>query len=107
LASGRARCPTLCMDIPPGHIAVKYDPGAEILWFSPREELRTAEAVIDEEHAGDAGRLHAQSGEPRAEASSGKHREHACGETLAFDVLSVGDRLRSFRMKMRRSRRRS
>jgi hypothetical protein len=81
LASGRARCPTLCMDIPPGHIAVKYDPGAEILWFSPREELRTAEAVIDEEHAGDAGRLHAQSGEPRAEASSGKHREHACGET--------------------------
>lgn len=35
----------------------------------PRQELRTAEAVIDEEHAGDAGRLHAQSGEPRAEAS--------------------------------------
>jgi hypothetical protein len=25
---------------------VKNEPGAEILWFSPSEELRTAEAVM-------------------------------------------------------------
>ncbi len=79
LASGRARCPTLCMDIPPGHIAVKNDPGAEILWFSPREELRTAEAVIDEEH-GRCRTAPRPRREPRAEASSGRHREHAFGE---------------------------
>lgn len=32
--------------IPPGHIPVKNDPGTEILWFSPTEELRTAEAAM-------------------------------------------------------------
>ena len=31
---------------PLGHIPVKNEPGTEILWFSPREELRTAEAVM-------------------------------------------------------------
>jgi hypothetical protein len=31
---------------PPGHIPVKNEPGTEILWFSPSEELRTAEAVM-------------------------------------------------------------
>jgi hypothetical protein len=32
--------------IPPGHIPVKNEPGTEFLWFSPSEELRTAEAVM-------------------------------------------------------------
>lgn len=32
--------------IPPGHIPVQNDPGTEILWFSPTEELRTAEAAM-------------------------------------------------------------
>jgi hypothetical protein len=32
--------------IPPGHIPVKNEPGTEILWFSPSEELRTAEAIM-------------------------------------------------------------
>ena len=31
---------------PPGHIPVENEPGTEILWFSPSEELRTAEAVM-------------------------------------------------------------
>jgi hypothetical protein len=31
---------------PPGHVPVKNEPGTEILWFSPSEELRTAEAVM-------------------------------------------------------------
>jgi hypothetical protein len=32
--------------IPPGHIPVENEPGTQILWFSPTEELRTAEAVM-------------------------------------------------------------
>jgi hypothetical protein len=32
--------------IPPGHIPVENEPGTEFLWFSPSEELRTAEAVM-------------------------------------------------------------
>ena len=32
--------------IPPGHVPVKNEPGTEILWFSPSEELRTAEAIM-------------------------------------------------------------
>jgi hypothetical protein len=32
--------------IPPGHVPVKNEPGTEFLWFSPAEELRTAEAVM-------------------------------------------------------------
>jgi ribosomal protein L16 Arg81 hydroxylase len=32
--------------IPPGHIPVANEPGTEILWFSPTEELRTVEAVM-------------------------------------------------------------
>jgi hypothetical protein len=32
--------------IPPGHVPVKNEPGTEFLWFSPSEELRTAEAVM-------------------------------------------------------------
>jgi len=32
--------------IPPGHVPVKNESGTEILWFSPGEELRTAEAVM-------------------------------------------------------------
>lgn len=32
--------------IPPGHVPVKNEPGTEFLWFSPIEELRTAEAVM-------------------------------------------------------------
>jgi ketosteroid isomerase-like protein len=31
---------------PPGHVPVSNEPGTEILWFSPSEELRTAEAVM-------------------------------------------------------------
>jgi hypothetical protein len=31
---------------PPGNVPVKNEPGTEILWFSPSEELRTAEAVM-------------------------------------------------------------
>ena len=31
---------------PPGHVPVKNEPGTEFLWFSPSEELRTAEAVM-------------------------------------------------------------
>jgi hypothetical protein len=31
---------------PPGHVPVNNEPGTEILWFSPSEELRTAEAVM-------------------------------------------------------------
>jgi hypothetical protein len=31
---------------PPGHVPVKNEPGTEILWFSPSEALRTAEAVM-------------------------------------------------------------
>jgi hypothetical protein len=31
---------------PPGHVPVKNEPGTEILWFSPSQELRTAEAVM-------------------------------------------------------------
>jgi hypothetical protein len=31
---------------PPGHIPVKNEPGTEILWFSPTDELRTNEAVM-------------------------------------------------------------
>ena len=33
-------------DTPSGHIPVKNEPGTEILWFSPSEELGTAEAVM-------------------------------------------------------------
>jgi hypothetical protein len=32
--------------IPPGHVPVANEPGTEFLWFSPSEELRTAEAVM-------------------------------------------------------------
>jgi ribosomal protein L16 Arg81 hydroxylase len=32
--------------IPPGDVPVKNEPGTEFLWFSPSEELRTAEAVM-------------------------------------------------------------
>jgi hypothetical protein len=32
--------------IPPGHIPVANEPGTEFVWFSPSEELRTAEAVM-------------------------------------------------------------
>jgi hypothetical protein len=32
--------------IPSGHVPVSNDPGTEFLWFSPDEELRTAEAVM-------------------------------------------------------------
>ena len=39
------RRPDACY-IPPGHVPVKNEPGTEILWFSPSEELRTAEAVM-------------------------------------------------------------
>ena len=31
---------------PPGHVPVKHEPGTEFVWFSPSEELRTAEAVM-------------------------------------------------------------
>jgi len=31
---------------PPGHIPVQNEPGTEFVWFSPTEELRTAEAVM-------------------------------------------------------------
>src|SRR5215218_2218777 len=31
---------------PPGHIPVQNEPGTEFVWFSPSEELRTAEAVM-------------------------------------------------------------
>jgi hypothetical protein len=31
---------------PPGHIPVSNEPGTEFVSFSPREELRTAEAVM-------------------------------------------------------------
>jgi hypothetical protein len=30
----------------PGHIPIKNEPGTEFLWFSPSEELRTAEMVM-------------------------------------------------------------
>jgi len=32
--------------IPPGHVPVANEPGTEFVWFSPTEELRTAEAVM-------------------------------------------------------------
>jgi hypothetical protein len=32
--------------IPPGHVPVANEPGTEFVWFSPSEELRTAEAVM-------------------------------------------------------------
>jgi hypothetical protein len=32
--------------IPPGHVPVQNEPGTEFLWFSPSDELRTAEAVM-------------------------------------------------------------
>jgi hypothetical protein len=31
---------------PPGHVPVMNEPGTEILWFSPSDDLRTAEAVM-------------------------------------------------------------
>jgi hypothetical protein len=31
---------------PPGHVPVKNEPGTEFVWFSPSEELRTAEAAM-------------------------------------------------------------
>jgi hypothetical protein len=31
---------------PPGHVPVKHEPGTEFVFFSPTEELRTAEAVM-------------------------------------------------------------
>jgi hypothetical protein len=31
---------------PPGHVPVKNEPDTEILWFSPSQDLRTAEAVM-------------------------------------------------------------
>jgi ribosomal protein L16 Arg81 hydroxylase len=34
--------------IPPGHVPVANEPGTEFLWFSPSEEMRTAEAVMIE-----------------------------------------------------------
>ncbi len=34
---------------PPGHVPVTNEPGTEFVSFSPSEELRTAEAVIEEE----------------------------------------------------------
>jgi hypothetical protein len=40
---------------PPGHIPVQHEPGSEILWFSPSEELRTAEAVMIYEDAVEGG----------------------------------------------------
>jgi len=32
--------------IPPGHVPVQNEPGTEFLWFSPSDDLRTAEAVM-------------------------------------------------------------
>ena len=32
--------------IPPGHIPVANEPGTEFVWFSPTDELGTAEAVM-------------------------------------------------------------
>jgi hypothetical protein len=51
---------------PPGHIPVTNEPGTEFVWFSPSQELRTAEAVMMKKHAGDAGRLNALGEEARA-----------------------------------------
>src|SRR5215203_5463436 len=31
---------------PPGHVPVQHEPGTEFVWFSPSDELRTAEAVM-------------------------------------------------------------
>jgi hypothetical protein len=31
---------------PPGHVPVKYEPGTEVVQFSPSEELRKTEAVM-------------------------------------------------------------
>jgi Cupin domain len=32
---------------PPGHVPVKHEPGTEIVMFSPAEELRKTEAVME------------------------------------------------------------
>ena len=42
---------------PPGHVPVKHEPGSEVVFFSPSEELKKTDEGHDEEHAGDAGRL--------------------------------------------------
>jgi hypothetical protein len=60
--------------IPPGQIRVENEPGTEILWFSPTEELRTAEAVMMKNMQAIAGRLNALGEEPAANPSSGKRR---------------------------------
>ena len=31
---------------PSGHVPVQHEPGTEFVWFSPSDELRTAEAVM-------------------------------------------------------------
>jgi ribosomal protein L16 Arg81 hydroxylase len=31
---------------PPGHVQVQNEPGTEFVYFSPSDELRTAEAVM-------------------------------------------------------------
>jgi hypothetical protein len=31
---------------PPGHVPVQHEPGTEFVWFSPSEELLTAEVVM-------------------------------------------------------------
>ena len=66
---------------PPGHVPVTNEPGTEFVSFSPSEELRAAEAVNDEEHAGDAGRLNALGEEARAEPLLG--RRPCCENTPA------------------------
>jgi hypothetical protein len=33
---------------PPGHVPVKHEPGSEIVMFSPAEELRKTEAVMEQ-----------------------------------------------------------
>jgi hypothetical protein len=70
---------------------VKNEPGTEILWFSPSEELRTAEAVMMKnmqamQDGSTPRRGGARGTPPRQEAVL--HREHACGGVDARDVAS-------------------
>jgi hypothetical protein len=73
---------------PPGHTPVKKEPGTEILWFSPSEELRTAEAVMMKNMQAIAGRLNALGEETRGGAWKPPVRDKSGSrEAHARDVL--------------------
>lgn len=77
---------------PPGHVPVKNEPGTEFLWFSPSEELRTAEAVMmkNMQAMQDASTPWARSraGSPPREGGLVLHRERAGAARVEALILA-------------------